>query len=45
MLGTIYLGWGLTGLWVGITLFILIRFGLGGARTLRGGWAIGGATT
>ena len=45
MLGTIYLGWGLTGLWVGITLFILIRFGLGGARTLRGTWAIGGATT
>jgi Na+-driven multidrug efflux pump len=45
MLGTIYLGWGLTGLWVGITLFILIRFGLGGARTLRGSWAIGGATT
>ena len=45
MLGTIYLGWGLTGLWVGITLFILIRFVLGGARTLRGTWAIGGATT
>ncbi|MGI9116355.1 MAG: MATE family efflux transporter, partial [Gaiellales bacterium] len=45
MLGTVYLGWGLTGLWLGITLFILIRFALGGARTLRGGWAIGGATT
>jgi putative MATE family efflux protein len=45
MLGTIYLDWGLTGLWVGITLFILIRFVLGGTRTLRGAWAIGGATT
>ncbi len=45
MLGTIYFGWGLTGLWLGITLFILIRFVLGGLRTYRGLWAIGGATT
>ena len=43
-LGTLFLGWGLTGLWVGLTLFILLRFVLLGGRTLRGGWAVGGAT-
>ena len=44
LVGTLYLGWGLTGLWVGLTLFVLLRFVLLGARTLRGGWAVGGAT-
>ena len=29
---------------VGLTLFILLRFVLLGGRTLRGGWAVGGAT-
>jgi len=43
LVGTVYFGWGLTGLWVGLTLFILLRFVLLGARTLRGGWAVGGA--
>jgi len=43
-LGTLYLDWGLTGLWAGITAFIALRVVLGGLRTVRGGWAIGGAS-
>ena len=35
LVGTVYLGWGLTGLWIGLTLFVLLRFVLLGARTLR----------
>lgn len=43
LVGTLRFGWGLTGIWVGLTLFILVRFILLGARTARGGWAVGGA--
>jgi len=45
MLGTVYLGFGLTGLWAGITLFVLLRVVLGSMRLRRGVWAVGGATT
>ncbi len=45
MLGTVYFGFGLTGLWAGLTAFVLIRFVLGGLRTYRGHWAVAGATT
>ena len=45
MLGTVYLGFGLTGLWAGITLFVLLRVVLGSLRLRRGVWAIGVATT
>ena len=44
LLGTLYLGWGLTGIWIGLTMFILMRLVLLGSRTLRGGWAVAGAT-
>ena len=44
LMGTLLLGWGLTGIWIGLTLFILLRLVLLGARTARGGWAVGGAT-
>lgn len=45
MLGTVYFGFGLNGLWAGLTAFVLIRFVLGGLRTYRGHWAFAGATT
>jgi putative MATE family efflux protein len=44
LMGTIFLGWGLTGIWIGLTAFILMRFLLLGSRVLQGGWAVGGAT-
>jgi putative MATE family efflux protein len=45
MLGTVYLGFGLTGIWAGITLFVLLRVVLGSLGLRRGVWAVGGATT
>lgn len=42
-IGTIAFGWGLTGLWIGITAFLAMRVLLGGLRVVRGGWAVGGA--
>lgn len=36
-------GWGLTGIWSGLTLFLVLRLVLVGWRTLSGRWAIPGA--
>jgi Na+-driven multidrug efflux pump len=36
-------GWGLTGIWAGLTLFVLIRLVGNGARIRGGRWAVTGA--
>ena len=44
MLGTVFLDFGLTGIWIGLSGFVLVRFVLGGLRMRAGAWAVGGAT-
>jgi Na+-driven multidrug efflux pump len=35
--------WGLTGIWAGLTLFVLVRLVGNGTRVRRGRWAVTGA--
>ena len=44
VLGTVYFGFGLTGIWVGLTVFVVLRVLLGALRLRGGSWAVGGAT-
>lgn len=37
-------GWGLTGIWAGLSVFILLRLVFVGVRTLSGRWAVTGTT-
>jgi Na+-driven multidrug efflux pump len=36
-------GWGLVGIWTGLTLFMLARLGAVTVRTRSGRWAVAGA--
>ncbi len=36
-------GWGLAGIWTGLSLFMLLRMGFVVARWRSGGWAVVGA--
>jgi Na+-driven multidrug efflux pump len=42
-LATAHFGWGLTGLWLGLSAFIWVRFAVGMARWASRRWLVGGA--
>jgi putative MATE family efflux protein len=42
-LATAHYGWGLTGLWLGLSAFIWVRFAVGMARWASRRWLVGGA--
>ncbi len=44
VLGTLLLGLGLTGIWVGLTLFVVLRVALGSLRLRGTAWSVAGAT-
>ena len=41
-LATAHFGWGLTGIWAGLSVFIWIRFAAGMARWVGRRWLVGG---